>query len=140
MLDKITDVDAQPKLRTYCTFKSEICFEPYLSLVIPKHRMVISRFRCSAHHLAIETGRHQKPKIPIDDRICLECRTIEDEQHHLIHCTKHNGIRETLFNIANAKIKNFSNLDPSFKFEELLSSNDIEIQKALAQFLTQSAK
>ncbi len=138
--DKVSDSDVQPKLRTYCKFKKEICTEPYLSLVVPKQQMAISKFRCSAHHLAIETGRHQKPKIPVDDRICLTCKTLEDEQHHLIHCIKHYEIRKDLFEIASLKIDNFCNLNPSSKFIELLSCKNLEVQKALAIFLIQASK
>ena len=74
--------------------------------------MAISKFSCSSHHLAIETGRHQKPKVPIDNRICLECRILEDELHHLIHCSKHDDIRKDLYEIANSHLENFSNLNP----------------------------
>ena len=61
--NNIPDYDTQPKLRTYCMFKHDIKLEPYLSLILPKHRQAIAKFRCSAHHLAIETGRHQKNKL-----------------------------------------------------------------------------
>ena len=138
--ENISDIDSQPKLRTYCKFKKEFHFEPYLSLVIPKHRMVISRFRCSAHHLAIETGRHQKPKVPIDDRICLVCRSLEDEQHHLIHCSKHDEIRKVLFEAANSDINDFYSLSPSSKFNEILLCENPKVQKALAVFLIESGK
>ncbi len=138
--ENISDINAQPKLRTYSKFKTEIYFEPYLSLVVPKHHMIMSRFRCSADHLAIETGRHQKPKVPTDDGICLECKTLEDEMHHLIHCSKHDNIRKDLYETANSHIENFSNLNPSAKFKELLLCKNLKVQKALALLLIHSSK
>ena len=36
-----------------------------LVLPILKHMSIIARFRMSSHTLAIETGRHAKPKITI---------------------------------------------------------------------------
>ena len=40
-----------------------------------------ARFRISSHNLRIETGRHEKPKIPSEDRTCLKCNLneVEDE-------------------------------------------------------------
>ncbi len=78
----ITDADKQPKLRTYCTFKTDLKREKYLSIIIPKQRQAIAKFRCSSHHLAIETGRHHKPKLPVECRKCVDCDIIEDEVHH----------------------------------------------------------
>ena len=38
--------------------------------------------------LAIEKGRHQKPKIPECDRLCIYCKSgaVENEVHMLIDC------------------------------------------------------
>ncbi len=47
---------------------------------------------------------------------------------------------QSLVQYCKTKIKNFSNLNPSSKFEELLFTKDIEIQKALALFLVRSDK
>ena len=137
-VQSINDIDMQPKLRTFCKFKKEISLEPYLSLIIPKQRLVLSRFRCSAHHLAIETERHQKPKVPVDNRICLECKVIEDEEHHLIHCSKNEEFRKVLFEVANSTIENFCDLAPAIKFKQLMSCENLKLQKAIAIFLIES--
>ncbi len=138
--NNISNLDAQPKLRTYCTVKCDIKPEMYLALIIPKHRQALAKFRCSAHHLAIETGRHQKPKIPVEKRLCSICNVLEDEQHHLIACSKNEVFRQALFNEACLKIDNFSNLDPTSKFRELLMCKDLKLQKEIAVFLINSAQ
>ncbi len=136
----VKDSDKQPKLRTYCIFKNDIRFEPYLSLVIPKQRLAISRFRCSSHHLAIETGRHKKPKLPVDERTCSSCKVVEDEIHHLIHCQKNKDPRKDLFDIASSVIDNFCQLEPSVKFKQLMECENHKLQKAIAIFLIESGK
>ncbi len=105
----ICDSDKQPKLRTYCTFKTNLSFEPYLAIIIPKHRLAIARFRCSAHFLAIETGRHQKPKVPAELRKCTNCDTVEDEKHHLIFCQNNQTHRNEHFKVASMHNTNFEN-------------------------------
>ncbi len=124
-------------LRTSRTvsLKCNIKPEPYLALIIPKHRQALAKFRCSSHHLAIETGRHQKPKLPVEKRLCSECNVLEDEMHHLINCSKNEIHRKTLFNVACSKIDNFNNLDSTSKFQELLMCKDLKIRKEIAVFL-----
>ena len=48
----------------------------------------LMRFRTGAHHLAIETGRWARPKLPRQHRVCSKCsRTVvEDEVHFLFEC------------------------------------------------------
>ena len=54
------------------------------------HLTAVARLRMSAHRLAIETGRHVKPKICKEERIC-NCKNcaleeVEDESHFLLKC------------------------------------------------------
>ncbi len=138
-LSSINDVNINPKLRTYGLFKDELCFEPYLNLANPKLRNAISKFRVSSHHLAIETGRHAKPKVPVEERLCYICQKVEDEIHHLIECDKFTSLRDTLFTQAAKHIKNFNALEPSKKFTELLTSKVIAIQTSIGNFLVQAS-
>ena len=48
------------KLRTYKLFKRSLSYESYLDLP-PHMRVTLTRFRISAHHLHIETGRYACP-------------------------------------------------------------------------------
>ena len=51
------------KLRTYCLFKSNYIYEPYLD-EIRSHsiKKELVKFRISAHKLAIESGRYLRPQ------------------------------------------------------------------------------
>ncbi len=138
-LSSINDQDLNPKLRSYNMFKTEFCFEPYLNLTNPKLRTAISRFRVSSHHLAVETGRHAKPKVPLEERLCNTCLTVEDEMHHLIDCKKFNALRETLFAQATKYIKDFNALQPSEKFKQILQSKVIAVQSSIGNFLVQAS-
>ena len=55
----------------------------------------IARFRMSSHTLAIETGRHAKPKIAKEERKCRCCNLdyVEDEKHFLLKCPLYNEER-----------------------------------------------
>ena len=98
--NEIRNIVSNPKLRTYCTFKFEFVLEPYLLNVKDfKLRKLITRFRVSNHSLHIEKGRHMKPKIPIEERLCYICKNdvIEDEQHFLCMCPMYKLEREEFF-------------------------------------------
>ena len=52
---------------------------------VSKYR-IASRLRLSSHHLAIKTGRHAKPKIPIEQRFCTSrLDKIDDEYTFLLN-------------------------------------------------------
>ena len=81
--------NTEGKLCIFRTFKQDYCMEGYL-LLSPnlKHMSTIARFRMSSHTLAIETGRHAKPKIAKGERKCRYCNLddVEDEKHFLLKC------------------------------------------------------
>ena len=54
-------------------------------------RILITRWRMSCFDLAIETGRYERTQH--DERVCLFCGVIEDEQHVIYHCQAYNTIR-----------------------------------------------
>ena len=57
------------------------------------------RLRISAHTLAIETGRHTRPKVPVNQRVCQMFNTgaIEDEIHFVTMCNKIRRICQNTF-------------------------------------------
>lgn len=138
ILENINDSNKFPKLRTYKTFKNTYCLERYLTLNLPKKTLNnIARFRVSSHNLKIETGRHENPKLPIENRTCDKCKSseIEDELHCLIICSHNTTPRNNLFLKASSLINNFNNLDESQKFCTLMSSREPDIIYALGKFL-----
>ena len=45
-----------------------------------------------SHDLKVETGRHKRPVVPREERLCL-CGAIETEEHFLLECTQYCHIR-----------------------------------------------
>jgi hypothetical protein len=97
------------KLSTYRTFKSNFCFEQYLSEVKnDSHRRSLAKLRSSNHTLAIETGRYTRPITPRNERICRLCLSdeIEDECHFLLYCNTFSDLRSSfIVPFLNANIK-----------------------------------
>ncbi len=101
------------------------------------HCKAMTKFRISAHNLAIERGRYTRPPTPVNDRICSFCsgNVIEDEFHFLMTCKKTDRERNTLFNSIHAIIcKNFNSLSDTDKFIFMMSSEG-EIAKNVAKFI-----
>jgi hypothetical protein len=60
----------------------------HLDLPLPVHKVkLLTRFRLSCHHLAVETGRWSS--VAIDNRTCQLCRSgaVQDEHHILFVCS-----------------------------------------------------
>ena len=62
-----------------------------------RHRICLSRFRCSAHHLRVERDRYlpEAIKPPRHLRTCLFCcsASVEDEHHFIFHCALYSSLR-----------------------------------------------
>ena len=105
---------------------------------LPKKTYVnIARFRVSSHNLRINTGRHESPKLPINERICNKCDSneIEDEQHCLLSCTNNVVRRIQLINEVTRFHPDFQHLNITDKFKILMSSKEEDVIKALGNFL-----
>ena len=127
------------KLRTYRTFKCTIELEPYLNIIEdPLVRTSFTKFRISDHMLAIEQGRYKKVKL--QQRICCCCKdnVIEDENHFLLSCELYKQNRKPLIKSCNANIHNFSELNESQKFQEIMKSKNEIIINKLAVFIHNS--
>ena len=138
LMADINDSNKNPKLRTYKLFKTDLRIEPYLNQNFPKYvYSSIARFRLSSHNLKIELGRHKRPYIPAEERLCKRCTLdmIEDEFHCLMICEYWKNIRDELIDTANKLIKNFLVLNPKVQFLEILTSKSTEINFALGKFL-----
>ena len=138
ILDGICNTDKLPKLRTYKLFKTTFCLEPYLNLNLPKKMYSnIARFRISSHNLKIETGRHNIPKTPIEERKCDKCNNgeVENEVHCLLICSSNTSARTELLNKVRSLINNFDSLSNTEKFIVLMSDKRPEVIKAIGSFL-----
>ena len=71
------------KLRTYRQYKSDFKTEHYVKCNMDRGlRRVLAKFRSCNLPLAIETGRYNRPKTPVSERLCKYCHmdSIEDEK------------------------------------------------------------
>ena len=92
-----SEVHNSSKLSVYCTFKSMLEPEKYLEYInVWKFKQALAKFRCSAHKLAIERGRHNGTLL--ENRLCSYCESIgtiviEDEYHVLLCCPRFTDLR-----------------------------------------------
>ena len=95
----------------------------------PCHRIALSRLRTSCHQLEMEVGRHHKPPIPENERICKYCSTssIDNETHFLIECPATNSLRQTLWNTVQSVHPHFQNLSSIERMKLILASTNKNI-------------
>ena len=126
----------QPKMRTYVQFKSKFGLEDYLAINNEKHRKAMTRFRISAHTLAIERGRYTTPPTPHTDRICKHCsdNKVEDEFHFLMACTNYNPQRKELLDRLDNLCLNFQSLNIKQQFIYMLSAG-VDVANHVSLFI-----
>ena len=68
--------------KTYSLYKTNFGTECYLKHISkPKLRIALSKLRASSHDLEVERGRYVRPKLDINERLCISGHIIEDEEH-----------------------------------------------------------
>ena len=130
-----------PILRTYDKIKHDFIMEPYLYLVKkPKYRIAISKLRCSSHTLAIEKGRHTKPRTNLSERLSLFCRSkkVEDEKHFIIECCLYSDERDRLFTKMITVNPDFASMHDDDKFEYLFRTDNERTLAWLGKFIHES--
>jgi len=113
----------------YNKYKTEFGIEQYLlNIKNDKLRKQLTRFRLSAHKLAIGVGRFQN--IDREQRLCTFCNQhqIETEFHFLLICPKYIEIRK-LF------IINYTSFPTLTRFNKIMSSKNAKSQLNLAKFI-----
>ena len=143
MFSDLNNNTRYPKLRTYKTFKTDLRIEPYLIQNLPKSIYTnIARFRLSSHNLNIELGRHKRPYVPADERICEKCNLnlVEDEIHCLLICPKWTNSRTELLNVACKTIDGFLVFNQLEQFHKIMTSKDLNLNIALGKFLYMALK
>ena len=90
-------VGQNSKLRTYAKIKHSVTMENYLlhNGLSWKQKSTLAKFRLSDHKLRIETGRHSRPRLPVEQRLCQRCnlQSVEDEIHFMIVCPYYEDLR-----------------------------------------------
>ena len=123
----ISNLVKNPILRTYDKIKHDFIMEPYL-------------LRCSSHTLAIEKGRHTKPRTDLSERLCLFCRSnkVEDEKHFIIECCLYSDERDRLFTKVITVNPDFASMHDDDKFEYLFRTDYERTLAWLGKFIHES--
>ena len=131
-------LSSYPVLRTYALFKFEFKIEKYLVCI--KHfqlRKLLTKFRLSSHNLEIEAGRHSKPKVPLEMRVCKHCSSdeVESEIHVLMLCKKYDLLREEFYTILEKIDPSIVNDNYIISFINIMSSQNEQVLFSLCKFL-----
>jgi len=120
------------KLRTYAKIKHSVEIDRYLlsKCLTWRQKRNLAKFRLGDHKLRIETGRHNRPRLLPEQRICRACsmNKVEDEIHFLIECPIYANLRNKHL-IINAQQDSVAN------FTSLLTSKDHNVWINLNQYL-----
>ena len=145
-IDKWNDVKCtSPKLEFYNKIKHSFQYESYLNISNHTYKTALSRFRISAHRLAIETGRYSKTNR--EDRFCTYCNLtngtfpIENEEHVLLKCGLYKSTSHCILGInSNANpLDLIINVDKTLEYNikaGRLISQILEINKSFDEFYT----
>ena len=137
---RISDISSQEwsdclsntsKLSAYSQFKSLLEPEKYInSIPYVRHRIALTRLRCSCHRLAVERLRGTLER---ENRLCSYClnnnvNRIEDEYHFVLVCPLYNNLRQMFLPL-------YVN-DPSIdKFNRLMSSQNESTMLNLSKYV-----
>ena len=81
-----SQINNSNRLTTYSSIKTDFSFEPYLHMLSnPRFRMALTKFRVSAHSLAIKIGRHTGTERNL--RKCVLCNmNVVESGFHFCWC------------------------------------------------------
>ena len=137
--ETLRNIETHPILRLYTTVKNDLSMEAYLHHVKDfRYRNAITKLRASSHNLEIERGRHSKPKIPVQGRLCMICKRLEDEEHFLMSCTINHIARDIFFSKISTIDPCFTALDNSEKFRYLMTNKSPTTLVLLGKFIYRS--
>ena len=85
----------RPKGSFLAEINKDFAYETYLYCPIRKVRIPTTKLRTSHHNLAIEKGRHSRPVVPREKRLCEFCNlnSVETELHFLSDCSAYSDFR-----------------------------------------------
>ena len=100
----------------------------------------IAQLRASSHTLAIEKGRYERPKQPIEQRLCNYCNLLEDKVHFVTICQCNIIERNILYENVNNVYPNFQSLSNQQKFIFMMQSEDSAVLTWFGKFIYKSFK
>ena len=125
-------VSRQSSCTIYRTFKINFGLEKYLMLLDCSDRITICRFRCRNNKTPVVTLGYANRDIPYANRLCSICNMNEvgDESHYILRCPALQSHR--IRHISNYYIRN-----PNIAISQLFQSNNVNVLKKLAKFITE---
>ena len=115
--------------------KNDRQIQPYLNEGnATKYKIIISKFRLSAHSLNVETGRYES--IARENRRCVKCNLadIEDEYHFILKCPFYTDVR-------NLHIKPYFTIRPNvYKLTQLLGSTNKQVLCNLGKYFLKASE
>ena len=102
------------------------------------HCKFLAQLRLGALPICLETGRYERPILPIEDRLCEACAdgiSVEDEEHLIFRCVEYHSLRQ----VWQKKItvpEHLDHLPIEQKFKIIL--NDAANVKTTSQFIIDS--
>ncbi|MEW8548168.1 MAG: reverse transcriptase domain-containing protein, partial [Candidatus Thiodiazotropha sp.] len=127
------------KLNTFSQIYTQFSLQNYLTFGLPKSKTKeLSKLRISSHDLLIERGRYFRPKVPRENRLCMTCNKIEDEEHFMIYCSRFSMIRNDLFTRMNIDCNDVkpNTGASSIILNRLLNPANIEETKFVCNFIS----
>ena len=104
-------------------------------------RSDVCRLRISAHDLMVEKGRYHCPKIEFEKRYCRFCHSkVENEFHFIFECELYYNRRNALFADVLKIFPNFTYMDKSLQFIELLKCTDFELTTLFSKYVSDCFK
>jgi hypothetical protein len=112
------------KLHLYRTFKAEREVEKYVMARLSRtHRSALARFRAGVPLINVELGHYRN--LPLNQRLCNVCNTIEDECHVFFDCPLYDNIRQRLLQCVYQLVPNFQEQNRICKLGTILSHNGL---------------
>ena len=134
--DEVQNIDKNPILRNYETYKLEFGMEPYLPLISDfRYQNALTRLRTSSHTLQIDHGRYATLKTPVCDRRWRTCNVTEDEMHFLMTCVKYGNMGDDFYAKVNNRYVDFIGLNDNERFIFLMTNTDPYILVWLSKFI-----
>ena len=126
-----------PKGSFLAEINKDFAYETYLNCPIRKARILTTKLRTSDHNLAIEKGRHSRPVVPREKRLCEFCNlnSVETELHFLSDCSAYSDLRVTFLSKIMKLFPSCKLLKPNNLFQYLFINKEV-VQDLLSFVLT----
>ncbi len=113
----------------------KITFHPQKNL---NHTLALFRFRISLYNLRIETDPYTRPKIRVNQRLCIYCtsQAVETELHFLLECNLFNKDRMDFLETVNIYLPVNNNYATNkHEFVAIMFCDEKFVTNALGKFI-----